>query len=108
MGAQIVEIPFVADDRLPELFVTFNQDGAPVDISAFTSITLRIRKPDNTLLIKTAVIDDGPAGKFHFEWDVGDLTQGNFESRIKFEVTPGVTNSIPKANPMILAVTGQV
>ena len=108
MGAQIVTIPLVADDRLPNLFVTFKQNAAPVDISTFTSITLRIRKPDNTLLIKSAVIDDGPAGKFHFEWDAGDLTQGNFEFRIKFEVTAGVVLSVPDEQPMILAVTGQV
>ena len=104
MASTIVEIDFVDGDRLEDLFFELEN----TDISTYPSITLRIRKPDNTLLIKTATIDDAPNGKFHFEWASGDLTTGNFEARVKFEVTAGVFNSIPKKEPLILAVPGKV
>ena len=100
MSGRVVEIDYVEGDRKDDLFFEFKDQ----DLTAFTSIKLVVRRPGQATITKDAVADDLSIGKFHFEWDAGELTAGRLEARVKLEETPGVINSFPKRFPLILLV----
>jgi hypothetical protein len=103
MGASVTQIDYVDKDNLSNLL--FEYIG---NIAAFASITLKVRRPDGTSVIKTAIIDDAAKGKFHFEWASGDLIIGVNEARVKLEITAGNVLSLPKPVPLSLIVSAEV
>ena len=82
-------IRYVDNDELPD--IPFEFEG--IDLAIYSSITLRIRREDGTLLTRPHVIDDGANGKGHFEFITGDITPGNHEMEIR---TVLVSNSKPE------------
>jgi hypothetical protein len=84
-------IEYTADDTLPKLTRTYDgaETGGDPDITAWT-IKLRIRRPSQPILEKTATITDGPNGAFEFEFTTGDLVEGDGqEAEIEFEPDTG-------------------
>lgn len=107
MASKLVVLNFVEGDRLPD--VDFEFTGTDVSIPAqFASITLRVRRVDGTKLAKAAVIDDGPNGLFHFEWAVGDLTEGQHKAEVVFVDGASKAETFPGDEPLVLDVRGQI
>lgn len=73
------------------LVVTVLDDGSAVDISTATSLQIILRKPDNTVLTKSAVIyNNGSDGKMAYTTVDGDLdTLGNYKIQGKVEIDGG-------------------
>ncbi len=70
------------------------------DLAQFTSITLRMRRPDGTVVEVEATIDDEPNGLFHFEWGADDLQQGTSEIEIVFVGTDDSILTLPAEGPI--------
>lgn len=59
-----------------ELIVTIKDDGAVVDISGASTMTIVIKKPDGESLTKTASLyTDGTDGKMEYITQSGDIDQ---------------------------------
>lgn len=75
----------MAEPQLPEVIDTYTEgDTLPIftrtyeggeDITGWT-ITLQMRREDETLLTKTATITDGVAGEYQFTFAAADLIEG--------------------------------
>ena len=88
MPATEVISTYTQGDTLPVL--SRNYDAGVTDISGWT-ITLRVQRPSQPVLEKTASIDDGPAGDFSFTFVAGDLVEGDGQSaEIEFSTGSGV------------------
>ena len=72
-------IYYVDGDELPDLTVEF--EG--VDLSTWSSVELRIRLTDDTLVTSALVVDDGPNGLGHFEFTAGDIVTGRHHAEIR-------------------------
>lgn len=83
---------YVESDELPDLSFTF--EG--IDLSIYSSITLRVRREEGTLLQVAATIDDAAAGEGHFAFSAGEITRGNHEAEI---VTVRVSDSKEETFP---------
>lgn len=84
-SSTLPRIPLTAGDRLPEMICT-DEDG--VDHTGYT-ITLHVERPDDTVLIRTAVPIDLTQGRWKFTWDPGDLIAGLGQLAEIQRVTPG-------------------
>lgn len=104
MSAPIANIYLVATNRKPVLTFTYED----VDLDDYASITLRVRRENNTLLEIAAVIDDADAGEFHFEWGSGDLTPGTHAAEVVFTDSDGLELTLPAEGPMHLIVRERV
>ncbi len=99
----------VEADLLPLFNVTYVDDaGAPIDVSPFTDIVLRVRRPDETAFERTAVIDDAVNGLFHFEWAAGDLVEGDSKAEIRFEDGTAKPETVPSDSPLVLRIRERV
>ena len=76
---------YTAGDRLPELICT---DDDCTDLTGYT-ITLHLERPDDSVLVKTAVPLEIDQGRFKFVWDAGDLIAGLGQLAEIQVVTPG-------------------
>ena len=85
MATTVIDI-YVVGNTLPAF--QLNWAEGDVDISGWT-ITLRMRRTDDSLFTKTAVITDGPAGDFEFQWTAGDLLEGHQPVEINFDTGSG-------------------
>ncbi len=66
----------VGDTGTVLLVTVVDQDGAPVDISAATTLRIYLTRPDRTTVTKTAVRDTtGTDGKMRYTTQAGDLNQ---------------------------------
>ena len=107
MASKLVVLNFVDSDRLPD--VDFELENVDVSVpSKFISITLRVRKEGGTTLSKPAVIDDGPNGLFHFEWDPGDLSKGQHRAEVTFVDLNNKAETFPADEPLVFDVRGRV
>lgn len=84
-------------DTAPPLLGTYvDSAGAPIDITGWT-ITLHLRRPGATVLIKTATITNGPAGQFQVSWAAGDFVVGDDQlAEVQFVDTGGDIFTAPK------------
>lgn len=91
MSEQLRKFPhtFTQGDRLPEIeFLLTDDNDVGIDLSGHT-ITLRLRQPDGTLIVRTAVDIDLPNGSGKFTWADGDLVAG-LDQRVEVRfVDPG-------------------
>ncbi len=109
MSAQIVIIPFVEADQLPNLDFTFSDEvTGPIDLNLFDSIVVRVRKQDGQLLLPTVVIDDAINGIFHAEWGIGELTAGSHEAEVVFTDLDLKPETFPVEHPLILRIREKV
>ena len=86
MSSQIHE-----DDIGTKLLVTVTDDGSAVDISSASSLQILIKKPDGTLLTRTAVLDSsGSDGKMYYITVSGDLdAAGHYKLQGKVVLSAG-------------------
>lgn len=77
---------YVVGNTLPLFEANWGEGG--IDISGWV-ITLRVRKLDSTLLIKTATITDGAAGDFEFQFGTSDLVAGFQPAEVNFDTGSG-------------------
>lgn len=109
MAGQVVILPFVAIDTLPDLLFDYSGESTgPIDLTLFSSIVVRVRRSDGILVFPTVVIDDAANGLFHAEWAVGDLIEGTHTFEIVFTDLSAKENTLPKKRPVILQVRGRV
>lgn len=74
----------VEGDTKPDIvaeFEGFDLTGYAIDLNV-------VRLNDKCRFTKAGIIDDAPAGKFHFEFVAGDLIleRGNYEAEIEFTI----------------------
>jgi hypothetical protein len=71
--------------------LTFKDDGAIVDISAASSITIMLKGPDDVTLLKTGIlVSDGTDGKAKYVTVSGDLSISGtwkLQGKLVFSVT---------------------
>ena len=74
-----------------KLLVTIKDDGIAVDLSSATSLSLYIKKPDGTILNRTATLDsDGTDGKISYVTISGDLdVAGVYKLQAKIALSSG-------------------
>lgn len=58
-----------------------DEDGTVINISAFTTLEFKFRKPDGSTMVKTGtMVGDGSTGEMTYDPTVNDLDQvGNWE-----------------------------
>lgn len=95
---------FVEGDQEPDSIFMFED----TDLSAFSTIELRIRRNDCDLLVKTAIVDDAENGVFHFAWGAGDLIEGRHEADLVFVDLAGKEETWSDREPILLIVRGRV
>jgi hypothetical protein len=78
MSAIISE--FVEGDLLPFVSVEWEDH----DMTGYSAV-LRVQKPSGECFERLAIFDNAAEGKFHFEWQAGDLVAG--ESKAEIEIT---------------------
>jgi hypothetical protein len=93
---------FTVGDSLPILKCNWGEGD--VDITGWT-IVANIRKPDASLLTKTATITDGGEGDFEFQFATSDLVAGWQPMQIVFTDTSADVFTI---GHMVLSVQGTV
>ncbi len=71
---------------------------AGVDLSAYDSISLELKKPDGTIVTHALVIDDAAGGLGHFQLATGDIDEGNTFGQILM-VLGGHPMRFPKPDP---------
>lgn len=73
------------------LQLTFKDDGAIVDISAASAITIMLKGPDDVTLSKTGIlVGDGTDGKAKYVTVAGDLSSSGtwkLQGKLVFSVT---------------------
>jgi hypothetical protein len=79
------------DDVGTKFVVTVLDDSAVVDISPATNLIIYFRKPDNSVLEKTASLStDGTDGKMYYITESGDLDlAGNYKIQGKVILSTG-------------------
>jgi hypothetical protein len=85
-------------DTRPTLQIVFTG----VDLSIYSSIVIRVKRPDGTVIERTATIDSAADGAFHFDWQAGDLQYGTSLADIRFTETGGAVLTLPAENPLKL------
>lgn len=81
---------YTEGDTLPKLQRTYTGTESGGNITGWT-ITLHLKRPDGTILTKTAAITDGPGGAYEFTWAAGDLQAGKMqEAEVQFDTGSGV------------------
>lgn len=84
-------LEFTAGDTLPDLKVVYrDEDNAPIDITGYT-LQLKLRRTDNTLLVKTANLTDPTQGVALFSWDPDDLIAGTQPADVEVTNLQGKT-----------------
>jgi hypothetical protein len=94
----------VEGDDFPQIHIEI--EG--VDLALFASIQLHVRRPGGTKFVRDAVIDDGPNGKFHFEWEQGDLIAGRHEADVIFTDLAGLESAYPQKQPILIEARSRV
>ena len=103
MSGEIIErFPhtWTAGDTLPEIVLTLDE----FDLTGYT-VQLELRRPDESLLVKTASIFDPLQGKFKFEFVATDLQAGIGQlAQIKFSIAA----EVERIEQLFLDVRGTV
>jgi len=110
-------IDYIAGSTKPDLRAVLGTDGkiqlstgaqptatSPTDITGY-GVLLRIRKPDDTVLEKTATITDATNGQFKFTWSAADLAAGQQEAQL---VVTDAGGGITKASGFYMHVVEAV
>lgn len=99
----VVALNYVAGDTARLDFV-FGSSGAPVDLSVYAAIKLRLRRCDGTMVQVTATIDDAASGKAHFDFGSSDLIAGMHRAEFYFDKGEGGGETWPKRAPIYVHV----
>ena len=76
----------VAESTLNIAMEAKQSGGAPWDLSGQTTVTLKFNPPIGDSFVRTATIDDGPAGLAHYTLEVDDiLVGGTWERRWRIQ-----------------------
>ena len=95
----------VAEDELPNVSMTFTGQ----DLSIYSSIKMRVRLENKSLLEVDAVIDDAPNGVCHFEFADGDLVAGDHTCEWRFvRTSDSKAETFPDDGPLNFVVRPQV
>ncbi len=101
----VPQVLYVESDMLPDL--SFEFEG--INLSIYTSITLRVRREDGTLLTRLATIDDAAGGLGHFAFAAGEITPGNHEAEIRtIRASDSKAETYPDDQPIQFIVREQV
>jgi len=61
------------------LLITIKEDDIPVDISTATTISIYIKRPDDSILARTGTLNsDGVDGKIFYDIAAGDLNEAGY------------------------------
>lgn len=63
------------DDVGTRFLITIKEDDAVVDISNADTISIYIKRPDDSLLARTGTISDGPNGQLYYDIQAGELNE---------------------------------
>lgn len=85
MAAGAPHVAMVEGDALPRIA----GELVGVDLDLYSSITLRLRLEDGSLVEKTATIVSADDGTFRFDLDAADLPAGNHVAEIIFVLAAG-------------------
>lgn len=73
--AALDAVPHVGDVGLPLVVQAVDQDGAAINLSSATTLTIYLTKPDGTVLTKAGALDTtGANGMFKYVTQSGDLS----------------------------------
>lgn len=97
---------FVESDSAVQLPGVYEADDP--DLAQFASIILNVRTSECAVLSKTAIIDNAPAGIFHFEFLPADLPVGRHQADIVFTDLSGDEETFPEERPLLLVVRSRV
>ena len=104
--ASNLEFHFVDADLLPDFPFTFELEDdkgkvtGPDALSNYSSIQIRLRRDDGTLIIRDHTVVDGPNGKGTFEWLAGDIINGIHEAEIRrIRASDAKPETIPDDEP---------
>lgn len=89
-------------DRLPKLRMALSADGAPIDLTTVTGVTLRLRDQRGGALLAlagTTAIITPAAGVVEYSWATGDTaTPGEYFGEWVLTYAPGVTRTLPASS----------
>lgn len=99
----------VVADTKDSLSFSWTGTGAPT-ASDFTSIALKITRPDGTSISKSATIDSSSPLTWHFAWAATDLQAGTNLAELFFTYTSGDTLTLPNADvgPLQIIARGRL
>lgn len=100
----MADVFYVASDRKRSL--SFEYTG--VNITSYSAITLVVKRPDGSVIQRSGTIDDGLNGRFHFDWQAGDLQTGTSHAEVRLTDSGGLEETIPLENPLRLIVRARV
>lgn len=106
LGAPL-DYSFVAGDTASVLTVTCKRSdtGAVIDLTG-ASVALKYRIDGGTLQSRTMTIDADPStGVVTYEFDSGDLTEGQMVAEVEVTTLAGITTSL---EPFRFTIRGRV
>lgn len=97
----------VSLDELPDF--VFEIDVETPLSTTFSSITLDVRRPDRSKIMKAAIVDDDENGIFHFEWTAGDLIEGaHYAELVLVDINTSKPLTLPERDPIRFVARGRV
>lgn len=61
------------DDVGTRFLITIKEDDVAIDISTATSISIYIKRPDDSMLGRNGTISDGPNGQLYYDIQAGEF-----------------------------------
>jgi hypothetical protein len=96
-------------DVLPRLRATlYGTDGAPIDLTLASAVTLRVRQTGSATPVKFAkpcTVTGAKTGEIEYPWATGDTaTAGTYEAEFCVTWQDGTTQTVPNNGNAVLKI----